>query len=64
MVGGDGRVLVVVNQSNEKHHSGNPSVIFQEELSPSALGTTVVIHDDNEVKDTSNCFKSIAGYNT
>ena len=45
MVGADGRVLVVVGQSEDYHHTGNPSVVFQKEAEPGALGTTVVFHD-------------------
>ena len=45
MVGSDGRVLVVVGQSGENSHTGNPGVVFQEDIEPGALGTTVVFHD-------------------
>ena len=48
MVGADGRVLVVVGQSEENHHTGNPGVVFQEEVEPGALGTTVVFHDQGQ----------------
>ncbi|GJL63682.1 MAG: hypothetical protein NPIRA04_23360 [Nitrospirales bacterium] len=49
MVGSDGRVLVVVGQSEESRHTGNPGVVFQEDVEPSTLGTTVVFHDHSDV---------------
>jgi len=48
MVGADGRVLVVVGQSGENHHTGNPGVVFQEDAEPGSLGTTVIFHDHLE----------------
>ncbi|GJL53657.1 MAG: hypothetical protein NPIRA02_07890 [Nitrospirales bacterium] len=45
MVGSDGRVLVAVGQAETHRYTGNPGVVFQEDVDPSALGTTVVFHD-------------------
>ncbi|WP_447970814.1 CDP-alcohol phosphatidyltransferase family protein [Nitrospira sp. M1] len=49
MVGSDGRVLVAVGQAEDYRHTGNPGVVFQEEVDPSTLGTTVVFHDQHDV---------------